>query len=88
MLYSFLSGAVTAGFLVAGLFFLRFWKSTADILFLFFAIAFVLLGLAQGILALGNVPVEERSWVYLIRLTAFSVILIGIFRKNRSNPSS
>lgn len=84
ILYDFLSGALTAGFFVAGLFFLRFWKRTHDGLFLSFAWAFWLLGLAQGILALGNFPVEERSWIYLIRLAAFSLILLAIFRKNRA----
>lgn len=83
MLYAFLSGAVTAAFLIAGLFFLRFWKSTRDGLFLAFGCAFMLLGLAQAILALTNAPVEERSWIYLIRLAAFSVILLGIGLKNR-----
>jgi hypothetical protein len=79
----FLSGAVVAGFLVAGLFFLRFWKRTRDGLFLAFAAAFFLLGLGQSLLALANVPDEERSWLYLIRLVAFALILAAIIRKNR-----
>lgn len=81
-LYDFLSGAVTFGFLAAGLFFLRFWRRTADPLFLSFAFAFWLLGLGQGLLALADIPVEERSWLYLLRLAAFSLILLAIFRKN------
>ena len=81
--YPFLSGAVTFGFVVAGLFFLGFWKRTGDGLFATFAAAFWLLGLTQAILALGNIPVEERSWVYLLRLAAFSLILVSIFVKNR-----
>ena len=52
MLFDFLSGAITMGFLVAGFFFLRFWKRTRDSLFLAFAAAFWLLGLAQALLAL------------------------------------
>jgi uncharacterized membrane protein len=82
-LYVFLSGAVAAAFVVAGLFFLRFWKRTRDILFLAFALAFWLLGLTQALLALTNIPVEERSWLYLLRLAAFSLILVAIFYKNR-----
>ncbi len=85
ILENFLSGAVTCGFLVAGLFFLRFWKRTRESLFLSFAWAFWLLGLAQAILALGNFPVEERSWIYLIRLAAFMLILFAVFRKNRAS---
>ncbi len=82
-LFDFLSGALIMGFLVAGLFFLRFWTGTRDGLFLAFAFAFWLLGLTQAILALGGIPVEERSWVYLIRLAAFLLILVSIFPKNR-----
>lgn len=84
MLYIFLSGAIAAGFLIAALFFLRFWKTTGDSLFLWFASAFLLLGAVQAILALTNMPVEERSWFYLIRLAAFSMILLGIAQKNRA----
>jgi hypothetical protein len=81
-LYVFLSGAVAAGFLIAGLFFLRFWKRTGDTLFVAFAFAFWLLGLTQTLLALTDIPVEERSWLYLLRLAAFSLILLSIGLKN------
>ena len=83
MLADFLSGAITMGFVVAGLFFLRFWKRTGDSLFIAFALAFWLLGLTQGLLTFTNIPVEERSWLFLLRLAAFSLILISIWRKNR-----
>ena len=83
MLIPFLSGAVSAGFLVAGLFFLRFWRRSRDGLFAAFAIAFWLLGLNQALLTFTDIPVEERSWLYLLRLAAFSLILISIWRKNR-----
>ncbi len=80
--FAFLSGAVTAGFAVAALFFLRFWRRTQDRLFLAFAAAFGLLGLVQALLALTDFPVEERSFIYLIRLAAFVLILVAIWRKN------
>ena len=83
-LLDFFAGAVTFGFLVCTLFFLRFWQRTRDFLFQAFAIAFLLLGAVQAILALGNIPVEERSWVYAIRLAAFLLILFAIVRKNRA----
>ena len=81
--YDFLSGAVALGFFVCGLFFLRFWRRTRDQLFLAFALAFALLGTGQSILALANIPTEERGSIYLIRLTAFALILFAILRKNR-----
>ena len=83
MLQNFLGGALTFGFLVAGLFFLRFWKRTHDGLFVAFALAFWLLGLTQALLTLSNIPVEERSWLYLLRLAAFALILVSIWFKNR-----
>jgi hypothetical protein len=83
MLVDFLSGAITIGFIVGGLFFLRFWKRTRETLFVAFALAFWLLGLNQALLTFTNIPVEERSWVYLLRLAAFSLILVSIWRKNR-----
>jgi len=83
-LYDFLSGAVSLGFLVCALFFLRFWRRTREGLFLSFALAFLLLGVGQAVIALGNIPTEERGSLYLIRLLAFLLILAGIYRTNRS----
>jgi uncharacterized membrane protein len=83
-LFDFLSGAITLGFLVAGLFFLRFWRRTRDSLFLAFASAFTLLGMGQAVQALANIPQEERSYIFLIRLAAFAIILAAIVRKNRA----
>ena len=82
-LYDFLSGAVSLGFFVCALFFLRFWRRTRDGLFLAFALAFSLLGLGQAILALANIPTEERGSLFLIRLAAFGLIIVAILRKNR-----
>jgi len=80
---TFLSGAVSALFLVAGLFFLRFWKRTRDGLFLAFALAFLLLGLNQALVVLARVPVEDRSPLFLLRLVAFAIIIWAVFQKSR-----
>jgi hypothetical protein len=82
-LYSFLGGMVTMAFFVAGLFFVRFWRRTGDKLFAAFAVAFGLLGLNQAMVSLTDMPIEERSPLYLLRLLAFSLIIISIWRKNR-----
>ena len=87
-LLDFLSGVLTMGYAIAGLFFLRFWKRTGDGLFLSFALAFWLLGLAQALLTFTDVPVEERSWLFLLRLAAFSLILVSIWIKNRKTSRS
>jgi hypothetical protein len=83
-IFAFLSGAVSFGFFIAALFFLRFWRRTGDSLFAAFAGAFALLGLNQALLVVINVPTEERSWVYLLRIAAFVLILTAIVRKNRA----
>ena len=82
-LYDFLSGALVFGFAVCALFFLRFWRRTREELFLAFALAFLLLGIGQAVLDLANIPTEERSSLYLLRLLAFLLILAAIYRKNR-----
>jgi hypothetical protein len=83
MINIFLSGAITMGFLLSALFFLAFWRRTGDKLFLPFAVAFVALGTAQAVLALGNVPSESRSWIFLLRFAAFLLIAIAIVLKNK-----
>ncbi|MBU3077572.1 DUF5985 family protein [Sphingomonas quercus] len=83
-LLTFISGATTMGYFLSSLFFLRFWRSASDILFLAFAAAFMLMGLGTALLTLSGVPLEERSWIYLLRLTAFLIILAAIVRKNLS----
>jgi hypothetical protein len=82
-LQTFLGGMVTAGFLVAALFFLRFWKRTRDDLFIAFAVAFLLLGAGQALVTLSDMPIEERSPLFLLRLAAFGLIIAAIWRKNR-----
>lgn len=82
-MFAFVSGLITMGFLVSGLFFIRFWVRTRDLLFAAFAAAFWLLALNQALLAFSNLPVEEKSGMYLLRLAAFIIIIIAIALKNR-----
>jgi hypothetical protein len=82
-MFAFVSGLITMGFLISGLFFVRYWVRTRDMLFAAFAAAFWLLGANQTLLALSNLPVEERSWIYLLRLAAFVIIITAIAFKNR-----
>ena len=81
-LASFLSGLITMGFAIGGLFFLRFWRGTRDPLFLAFAAAFWLLALNQALATLLRIPREELSWIYLLRLTAFLLIIGAVLYKN------
>jgi len=79
-----LAGALTAGSLVAALFFLRFWRETRDRLFAFFAGAFALLALQRVALTWAIVSQRDTTASYVLRLAAFVVLLIGILDKNRA----
>lgn len=76
-------GALAMSAWVAGLFFLRFWRTSRDRLFFFFFLAFW--ALALNWLALIWVPraSEARHGVYVVRLFAFVLILWGVYDKNR-----
>lgn len=80
---SFLLGALSMGFLTGALFFLRFFVRTRDLFFAFFGVAFAIMSANQVALALLGEDSEYRSWLYLIRLAAFGVILFAIYDKNR-----
>jgi hypothetical protein len=83
MMNDFLAGAISMGYAIAALMFLKFWRRTREGLFLAFSAAFLLLGLNQALLTFTRVPVEERSSLYLIRLAAFMLIILAFWVKNR-----
>ncbi len=76
-------GAIIMGYAVAAVFFLKFWRRTADSLFLAFAAAFLLLAATPLLTALLEVPREEQSPFYLLRLLAFLIIIVAIVGKSR-----
>lgn len=78
----FVYGALAAGYLIAGAFFLRFWTRTRERLLLIFALAFWMLALSQTLLGVLDLEREEQSWLYLIRLAAFTLIIAGIVLVN------
>jgi peptidoglycan/LPS O-acetylase OafA/YrhL len=78
----FLSGAITMGFLVAAGFFMRFWRQTADRLFLAFAIAFALLAINQAIAQWLGAADERVGYTYFLRVLGFVLILGAIVDKN------
>ena len=82
-LHIYLLGAVSALSVVAGLFFVRYWRVTGDRFFLWFAVAFSLMAVNWGAVATTAPESESRHWVYVIRLLAFLLILAGIVDKNR-----
>jgi hypothetical protein len=82
--FAFVSGLLTAGYAIAGVFFFSFWRRTRDSLFLVFGFAFWMMALNQALPVLMGIPREEQGGVYLLRLAAFILIIIAILRKNLS----
>jgi hypothetical protein len=77
------SGVMVAFYATIALFFLRFWKRSADSLFLLFAIAFFLLSCQRLALTLTAERFESTAPYYITRLVAFLLILAAIWNKNR-----
>ena len=78
----FLSGAITMGFVLAAVFFLRFWRRTRDRFFFAFAVAFVLLALNQALAQWLGAADERVMYTYLLRVLGFVIILFAIIDKN------
>jgi len=81
----FMSGAVTLAYFIGAVFFLRFWRRTADRLFLAFAVAFALFALNQALVSLLEVDSEPESLLYALRVLGFILILAAIVDKNLSS---
>lgn len=79
-----IAGALAAGYAVASLFFLRFYRDTRDRLFVMFSLAFLLLAVQRVVLVLVNDDPTFVTWVYGLRLIAFLIILTAIIDKNRA----
>ncbi len=83
LLNAVLSGAIGTASLVVALFFLRFWRSTRDRFFLYFAISFALEAGGRLLMGANASYGEEAPAFYLVRLLAYLLILIAIVDKNR-----
>lgn len=83
---SMATGAIIMGYAVAALFFLKFWRRTGDRLFLAFAASFMLMAATPLLTALLQVPREEQSPFYLLRLLAFLIIILAVVGKSRRAP--
>jgi len=79
----FIWGLLTMETTVAAVFFLRNWRISGERLFLYFALAFT----AMAVNWIGLSSVDPRRelvhYVYLFRLLAFVLIIVGIIDKNR-----
>lgn len=87
----FLSGVCMLAFAASGVFFLKFWKASKNSFYGLFGIACFLLAserIALFMVSGLNQPIrseitEANSWVYLIRLSSFVLIMWAILKQNQ-----
>jgi uncharacterized protein DUF5985 len=80
---AFLFGMLVMGCGIASVFFAKFWSTTRERLFLYLALAFALLGAERVAALVALVTPFETVWLYVLRLAAFLVIIVGLVEKNR-----
>lgn len=78
----YLSGASAVACLVISLYFLKFWRASRDRLFAIFSLAFAVFGVNRTVLAFLDDNNEFRTWMYVLRLLAFALILYAVIDKN------
>ncbi|KQZ01062.1 hypothetical protein ASD45_09450 [Pseudolabrys sp. Root1462] len=79
---TFLSGMITAGYLIAALFFFRFWKRTGDSLFATFGLSFMLFAISQSLSVSFDFLHDDKTVVFILRFFGFGLLLLAIARKN------
>lgn len=79
-----IEGGIAVMSMFVGLFFYRFWHTSRDRLFLYFAWAFWIEGSNRVILALVPDASEREPVFYLFRLLSYVLIILAIWQKNRS----
>ena len=78
-----LSGGIATASIIASVFFLRFWRSTRDRFFLYFAASFLIEGVNRFVLYLTVGLQEDAPAYYIVRLIAYGLIVFAIVAKNR-----
>ena len=78
-----LSGGASVAWLIAGLFFLRFWRQTRDSFFLYFTAAFWLEATSRVVAAFLLSTSEDEPILYVVRLISYGLVIVAIWQKNR-----
>ncbi|MEW6704342.1 MAG: DUF5985 family protein [Pseudomonadota bacterium] len=78
-----LMGGIAVGCFVAGLFFLRYWRSSHDRFFLFFMLSFWIEAANRVAMAATLSWNEDAPVHYLVRLLSYALIVWAIWDKNR-----
>jgi uncharacterized membrane protein YoaK (UPF0700 family) len=85
---SLMSGMAMMGFIIAGLFFFRFWSRTRDRLFAIFGVAFLLMAVNEAFVDVSGSPTNEVVLAYVLRIIAFLMLIVGIVAKNLEERKS
>jgi len=80
----FLHGAITLASAAIALFFLRYWRSTGDRLFLMFSAGFGLLAVHW---LLSSLLAHVETSAHILRFGAFALIAVAVLDKNRKAGS-
>lgn len=80
-----LIGAIGTSSFIVSLFFLRFWKSTQDRFFLFFALSFLIEAANRVFLVICFNLSEESPIYYVIRVVSYAFIILAILEKNKQS---
>ena len=81
---NFLHGAAMLASATVALFFLRYWRSTGDRLFVMFSVAFSLLSAHWVVLSVSPGLVNHA---HVLRFAAFALIALAVLDKNRQRSS-
>lgn len=79
---AYLEGGTTLASVAVAVFFLRYWRDTADRLFAVFAAAFALFGITRIALQVLDESSEARTWAYALRALTFLMIIAAVVDKN------
>jgi len=82
----FLLGAVAVACVAVGLFFLRYWRTSGDRFFLYFALSFWIEAANRVHMAVTASWAEDSPAHYLVRLVSYGLILLAVWDKNRKRP--
>lgn len=80
----FLSGFATATFFAAGLFFFKFWKRSREPFFFFFAWACWILATERTLWLFADGISDTSKWLFIFRMAAFLLIILAVYRANKS----
>ena len=82
-MHEILVGGIAVAAFAAGLFFLRYWRSSRDSFFLYLMVSFWLQSISYVVIGLTRSWNEATPAQYVVRVLAYGLILLAIWTKNQ-----